>query len=408
MKKSFYRTIFFAVLLLGTLDLLTTVAKVSATGLGYGNVAIFNEPQPFYIKEGSLIEIGQLDPNFPFAIVNEDEAFYELLFGQTSVYVKKTADSALIEERIAISTTETYGAIKTAAVTNVYKHPNALSVRLLQLEAGYRYPVVSKQGNWFVVKVGEQLGYINDQTVPVDTGIPVLLYHHLLPQVHIQDPLSTVAVEAFDQQMDYLATKQFKTIGVRDLYEYLEGQRILPSHTVLITFDDGLLSTKEYAYPLLKKHQLIAVQHIISSRVQRTTGRQQFNPEGKFQFLTAEELALISDVFTYEAHTHNLHALDDISKRSRLLHITSRRLKADLRINLSLIPTAVAFAYPYGQYNQHSIEVLKELNFLIGFTTKKGYAHTSDSNYEIKRFAPTVTLTMEDFISYVQGEMYFR
>ena len=373
----------------------------------FEQVVIFNDPLPFYIKEDSLVKIGQLEPNVEFTIVQEDAHFYELLFGHVTIYVEKTGTVFQKKPLKSMIHTEVSGAIKTTAQTMVYEAPNNKSPHLLQLEAGFRYPIVGQLDDWFLVKVGERAGYIHKQTVQLDEGIPVLVYHHILPKALMTKTTSTISVESFEQQMDYLAAHQFKTIGSHEMYEYIEGRKILPVNTVLITFDDGLLSTKEYAYPLLKKHQFKAIQHIISSRTYRTEGIQTFDSEGKLQFFTEEEMASMSDVFIYEAHTFDLHILNEETKVGKLMEVSAEELEIDLRKNLEEIPNAISLAYPFGHYKEESIEVMKDLGFLLGFTTKTGYGNMKDSNYEIKRFGLTEVVIMEEFTKYVQGEMLF-
>ena len=104
----------------------------------FEQVVIFNDPQPFYINEDSLLKVGQLEPNVEFTIVQEDENFYGLLFGNLTVYVEK--NGTVIQNKPLKSTinTEVSGAIKTTAQTMVYEAPNNTSPQLLQLEAGFR------------------------------------------------------------------------------------------------------------------------------------------------------------------------------------------------------------------------------------------------------------------------------
>ena len=88
----------------------------------------------------------------------------------------------------------------------------------------------------------------------MDEGLPVLVYHQILPRELMRTMDSTISLEAFEQQMGYLADQHFETLTAHQLYDYLEGRLVVPSKAVLITFDDGLLSTKEYAYPILKQY----------------------------------------------------------------------------------------------------------------------------------------------------------
>ena len=136
---------------------------------------------------------------------------------------------------------------------------------ILELEEGYRYPVVREEEDWYILTIGERPGYIHKQSVVLDEGLPVLVYHHILPRESMTTMNSTISLELFEQQMEYLADHQFETLTAHQLYDYLEGRLVVPGKAVLITFDDGLLSTKEYAYPILKQYGFSALQHIISS-----------------------------------------------------------------------------------------------------------------------------------------------
>lgn len=363
----------------------------------------FTTPQPLYIKDETLVEIGQLAPNQAFTIVQEDESYYELRFGEVPVFVKKAGARFQQESPQVANPEESIMMIQTTVKTPVYTQLSNRSAMLLQLEPGFRYPV-TEEGDWFVVSIGEQRGYVKKQAVEPDVGIPVLVYHHILPKAQMTTMTSTISAESFEQQMDYLEAHSFKTIDTQALSNYLAGQSILPAATVLVTFDDGLLSTKEYAYPLLKKYEFTAIQHIISSRTHRAQGFQTFEPDGKLQFFTEQEMAAMSDVFVYEAHTFDLHQLN--GNRSALFTASRDELTADLRKNIQEIPNARSLAYPFGHYNEETIHVMKELGFQIGFTTTVGYAHHQDSPYEIKRFGLTETVPMADFIHYVQGVLF--
>ncbi|MGN7477052.1 polysaccharide deacetylase family protein [Solibacillus silvestris] len=369
----------------------------------FEKVIMLKEAQPIYIKGTALVEIGAVQPSASFAIVGEDELYYELRFGKISAFIKK--GSAIIEKRQlkALVNTEVANSIKTKQEVTVYEEMSFNSGKIMQLAQGFRYPVVGKLGDWFVIKVGERAGYIHRQSAEIDEGIPVLVYHHILPKEEMMTEASTVSAQSFEQQMNYLADEQFETITTAQLYDYLEGRIILPIDCVLITFDDGLLSTKEYAYPVLKEHGFTAVQHIISSRTTRFEGAQVFNSEGPLQFFTEYEMQQLADVFQYEAHTHNLHQLNGETGLAVGLEYSSAEIAADLQLNVATLKNATSLAYPFGHYNEAMIAAMKEVGLLIGFTTTEGYANMQQSNYKVNRFGMTENKTFEQFTSYVKG-----
>lgn len=369
----------------------------------FEKVIILNKAQPIYMKGKTLVEIGTVQPDASFAIAGEDELFYELRFGKITAFIKK--GSATVEKRAiqALVNTEVTGSVKANQRVAIYEETSLDSTVILQLAQGFRYPIVGEIGDWFIVKVGERAGYIHRQSVEIDEGIPVLVYHHILPKEEMVTEASTISVESFEQQMVFLAEEQFETITTAQLYDYLEGRQILSTNSVLITFDDGLLSTKEYAYPILKKHGFTAVQHIISSRTNRFEGEQVFNSEGPLQFFTEYEIEQLADVFYYEAHTDDLHRLNVETGFGVALELSASEIAADLKRNVATLKNATSLAYPFGHYNEEMIIAMKEVGLLIGFTTNEGYANIEQSNYEVNRFGVTEKKTYEQFTSYVKG-----
>lgn len=381
--------------------------EVVSAAQNFEQVMVLEKAQSLYMKAQSLVEIGKLEANQPFVIVGEDELFYELRFGKMAAFVKKAGTT--IEKRAipSLTKTELTDSIKTINETAVYEQANLQSSVMLYLAEGFRYPIVGETEDWFNIEIGGRVGYIRKQSVKKDAGVPVLVYHHILPKADMKTTTSTVSVEAFNEQMAYLASKQFTTLTTEQLYDYLEGRQILPVSAVLITFDDGLLSTKEYAYPVLKEYGFKAVQHIISSRTARAEGMQTFDKEGPLQFFTAQEMTELADVFQYEAHTHELHSLSD-EGRGIGTELPTEQLIEDLQQNLTQVPDTISLAYPFGHYNEKMIDALKEVGLLIGFTTNDGYANMKDSNYEVNRFGITEKRTFEQFTTYVDGEMMWN
>jgi peptidoglycan/xylan/chitin deacetylase (PgdA/CDA1 family) len=373
----------------------------------FERVLTLEKSQPLYMsgKSKSFIPIGELAAGEPVAITGEDETYYELQFGNMTAFVQKGLGTVEKKKLVTLAQTERLAAVHAVLKTGVYADADLESAVLLELEEGYRYPVVQEDGDWYIITIGERPGYIHKRSVKVDKGIPVLVYHHILPSELMTTKNSTISLETFEQQMMYLADRQFETLTARQLYDYLEGRLVVPEKAVLLTFDDGLLSTKEYAYPLLKQYGFTALQHIISSRTDRAQGAQKFDGEGLLQFFTAADLVEVSDVFELEAHTAELHSLNEESGTGVALDRSKEEILMDLKKNLMQVPTAITLAYPYGQYNEDFIEAAKEAGLLIGFTTTEGYANMKMSNFEVCRFGMTEKKSFSQFVAYVEGDM---
>ena len=360
--------------------------------------------QPIYMKQENLIRIGELEAGQAVAIIGEDQEYYEIRVGKMSAFIRKGQATITKKSLLAPVHTERLGAVKTSQQTSVYTKANTESDVLLKLEKGYRYPIVQQQDNWYLIKVGERVGYIHKPSVEFDEGLPVLLYHQVLPRELMQTEMSTISLENFETQMKYLADQQFTTLTSQQLYDYLEGRLVVPEKALLITFDDGLLSSKEYAYPVLKQYGFTAPHHIISARLDRATRTSVFDGGGLLKYLTVDDMAEMTDVFQFEAHTCALHELNNESGMGYVFDHTEEELIEDLQNNLQHVPAAISLAYPYGQYTEEFIAAAKEVGLLIGFTTVDGYANMELSNYEVNRFGMTEKRSFEDFATYVDGD----
>jgi peptidoglycan/xylan/chitin deacetylase (PgdA/CDA1 family) len=71
-------------------------------------------------------------------------------------------------------------------------------------------------------------------------------------------PNVSAAPEMFALQMDYVK-KNYNVISVEQLTAWLLGEKTLPLHSAMITFDDGYFDNLAYAYPILKERGLSAV-----------------------------------------------------------------------------------------------------------------------------------------------------
>ncbi|GKV67304.1 MULTISPECIES: polysaccharide deacetylase family protein [unclassified Sporosarcina] len=370
----------------------------------FENVLTLQERQPMYMRETGFVKIGELEAGQPVAIMGEDEDYYELRLGKMSAYVRKGQANVEKRKLQTVKNSERLGAVKTNRQTIVYEKADLQSDILIQLEDGYRYPVVQEQGDWYIIKIGERPGYIHKQSVEFDEGLPVLVYHQVLPRDLMTTELSTVSLESFERQMNYLAEHHFTALTSRELYDYLEGRLVVPDEAIVITFDDGLLSSKEYAYPVLKQYGFTALHHIISSRLDRGHHVPTFAGGELLKYVNADDLIEMKDVFKFEAHTDDLHQLNS-DRQGLALHRMKEEIVADLQNNLKFVPGSVSLAYPYGQYNEEFVAAAKEVGLLIGFTTTEGYANMDKSNYEVNRFGITEKRSFEDFAAYVDGDM---
>ena len=234
-------------------------------------------------------------------------------------------------------------------------------------------------------------------TPPVDNPLPVLMYHHLVPDGEDCNDM-TVTDKRMDHDLTWLDDHGYTTILPADL---VSGEP-LPEKPVLITFDDGYQSNYDLLFPLLQKHEAKAAIALI-------TGMQ--DNKWADQFLRWEECREMADsgLVEFGSHTHLLHNMDgrdgaftkggvngiqrdpaesDDAFRARVLddiQLSHDRLEEELGREVTF------FAYPYGLVEPDAEELVNEL-FPVTFVTLDGIHSLNDAPRQIHR--ETITMKM--------------
>lgn len=73
--------------------------------------------------------------------------------------------------------------------------------------------------------------------------------------------------EDFDCQMEYVS-RWFNVVSTRHVVEWLHGEKKLPPHAALITFDDGYLDNYSNAYPILRKYNFPAIIFLTTNHIE--------------------------------------------------------------------------------------------------------------------------------------------
>ena len=88
--------------------------------------------------------------------------------------------------------------------------------------------------------------------LPKINGIPVLMYHHIMPG-NPEMNLSTVTVDQLREQWGYLKAKNYICLSLPKFLSIISGKEPAPKKSFLLTFDDGYLNNLNYAYPMLQE-----------------------------------------------------------------------------------------------------------------------------------------------------------
>lgn len=363
-------------------------------------------------RSGSLVKVGELFKGQTFRLLRPfGENWWEISFGDAKGYIarvkaKEAPGASIIAENKYYAPLG--DVVKITTDTTVVDNSTGSLLPFAKITSGTSYPILSVYGNWYRIDVAGKIGYIHkNNTVKLPNKIaatnakkvPVLMYHHLLQKRENIFPNNNVIlnVENFAEQMNYLSRYGYQTISLADMENYLKGRIKLKDKTVLITFDDGLKTNHFYALPILKQYGFQAGAFIITDRI--TPSPSHFIAS-RSQSLSEPEINEMKSHFQIGSHTAALHQLQGYT--SYVLTKTDDEVLSDFVRSKQFVNTGY-FCYPFGQYSEKTIGLLKKAGYTSAYTTKTGYAVPGTNTFEIPRFGVYPYTTMSDFAAIVSG-----
>jgi peptidoglycan/xylan/chitin deacetylase (PgdA/CDA1 family) len=198
--------------------------------------------------------------------------------------------------------------------------------------------------------------------------VPILYYHRVAEDISPEQGVSPIT---FRSQIDYLRKRKFQSIGFDDLVDYFRTGRPLPAKAMIITFDDGYLDTFTQAYPILKTAGFTATTFMVSGYIGGWSdweGGQTL----RAPLMNREQiLTMASQGFQFGAHTRNHKKLIAIGLDEAEKEIRTGRKDLEALLQKSV----ESFAYPYGDFNDQIIELVKICGFKAARTVHTGNTH---------------------------------
>ncbi|QCX34203.1 polysaccharide deacetylase [Caloramator sp. E03] len=242
----------------------------------------------------------------------------------------------------------------------------------------------------------------NKNNIYYNNKVVVLTYHHISPK-----PFSfiTIKPQRFEEDIKTLINSGFNFISIKQLTDAMQGKYTLPPNAVAITFDDGLESFYVYAYPILKKYNVPALNSIITSR---TENYKSFNSNVRPLNMKQIKEMYESGLVDIASHSHNSHELVYINsklkqggklafriydKNTKKLETEDeyiKRVSSDLNKSREIIykytgkyPDILCF--PFGHYGSRVLKVAKSCGFKYFITSQYGFNKYSSKSVIINR-----------------------
>lgn len=217
-------------------------------------------------------------------------------------------------------------------------------------------------------------------------SVPVLMYHHLIPEADLTGLFANnnvaVSVEQFQKDVQTLKAQGYQTISLRQLNDFVQHGTELPGKSVVITFDDGYLSNKVYAQPILEEAGYSAVIFVLTGWIEEQP--QTFNVKG-LQYLSWPEIKEMRKTFQFASHTDNLHNISWNGK-GQLTTVSNQDLIKDINRSIKKLQGTAYFSYPYGHYTDAAKQVLKDQGVTLAFTVEPVNVQSGDEPFTLGRW----------------------
>jgi len=198
-------------------------------------------------------------------------------------------------------------------------------------------------------------------------AIPVLMYHRVVSEftAEAQPGETTVTVNQFREQMNWLHLQGYKTITAAELATMMTGKKPLPAKTVVLSFDDGWVDQLN-TLSILKEFKYKGVFAIIA-RI----------PDAKYPaYMNWDQVRLIAKDHEIASHMYShshLHSgTTDYPAAAEIIaskDIIEKQLKKQI----------ATIVWPYGEYNQSFVDTARRIGFKGAMTVSQTWCQVPNA-----------------------------
>ena len=332
------------------------------------------------INKDNILELESIDN------INLDNKYFKLLANDYYVSYKdvEPTDESInkrylnyIEFPIEVTTKESV----------VYYDENFNEVLTINIPVTAR--VIVNLNDYYGISLLSRLVYVKKEDVSkvieVDSSeemaksIPAILYHfiYLNGDTGCNDIICH-SEEQIDSHFKFLSDNDVFTLNTSEVLSFIKGEINLPKKSILITIDDG--ARAENFIPFLEKYGLNATLFLVSS----------WYPISKFE----------SSYLEIASHTHNMHTTGvcPTGQGGGINCLPESEILNDLKLSREALNNTKAFCFPFYEYSNYSINLVKEAGFEMAFIGGSTKIKKGIDPYKIPRY-PILSSFGVDYIS---------
>ena len=263
---------------------------------------------------------------------------------------------------------------------------------------GYSLPIIIKDTDRYGVEFNNRLLYIKSDEGEVinntntdkhnASGVGVFNYHAFYDENDPSDSCPTVICHSkkqFKEQLDYLKENNILTLKMKELEMYIDGKLQLPK-SVLLTIDDG--GRDKIAVDMLTEYKMYATIFLVTAW---------YDPSTYYK----------TDYIELHSHTNNMHntGVCPGGQGGGIKCLSEEEIQTDLKTSREKLGGSTYIAYPFYEYNEYSIRMLKEAGFTMAFAGEwdksDNLVHVGSDKFRLRRFVIVTYTTIKGINEYL-------
>lgn len=368
----------------------------------YGSNIVTTKKSKLYIKEkDKYVEAGEINKDIELTLAEIEPTIknkYFLITDFEDEYyipydsVKKVEDHTEKEE-LPIRYIPFNENVETKDITTFYNEDDKI---VFSFNKKHSLPIQIKEKDRYGVIFNNQLLYIkssdnskiieskNTSESATDT-MSVLAYHFFYEAGDNScNQVICTSMKDFKQQMKHLMDNNYNFLTAREFEMFIDGEIRFKRNSILITIDDGWLVAPALAF--LNENKLNAAIAPIANSFSKDDFKSEY-----------------IEVISHSFDMHNNGECPGMGGQGGGILCKSKEdILVDLdRVRMKLGNDVVYHVYPFYDYNQHAINVLKEAGFKMAFAGYYTRAKVGQNKYNIPRFTILSDTTFQEFLKII-------
>ena len=362
----------------------------------YNNFVITNKEAILYNEKEE--EIGKISNNIELTLeettIDKNTKYFKIK-GLENHYIKYQDVDVIKSLSIIDTRYKNYLLFEQNIVTkNITSFYDENDNFLYQVNNSYDLPIIIKEEDKYGIEFNDRLLFIKSEDVEKiydnkneerekASNIRVIAYHAFYDKNEPTEAWCRNSIchstEQIEAHSKYMSENNYFTLTMKELELFIDGKINIPKKSVVITIDDGLMA--ERGIKILKDYKLNATVFLITSY---------YTPS------SYEE----NEYIEFHSHGHNIHNVGECpgGQGGGIKCLEKNLLLNDLNTSRELLNGSSVFCYPFYEYNNYAINILKEAGFTMAFAgfLGDGRVRMGTNKYLIPRYTIYNTTTVNE------------